>query len=550
MIPVVDAAMMVTLALPMAAAVATLRRPAWRAATATLVALTPMPALLAANVGAHPAALMLLSAGAASVVLPSARRQGRLVAAIVRRSTPPMLLALVALAVWRNVGGPSPAGTPPKADTPNVLLIVLDTVRADRFDLTDPGSRNAPRLAAFARGGVSFSQARSTAPWTLPSHASMLTGRRADTATEGRFGALKGSIPTLAEVLSARGFDTVGIVANTFFCSYFTGLDRGFSHYEDLPTTPRAALATTEIGGRLLDLFGQVAGDPSPRASRKNAEEVDRAFLRWLDRRPADASRPFLAFLNFYDAHDPYLVPEGARWRFGRRPNSSADRALFERWWARPDKLEVPEADIRRLLEGYDSCLAYLDDRVGRLLDALRRRKVLDETIVIITADHGEAFGEHDLYGHGCSLYDDQLRIPLAIVAPGLAPSGLVDAAPASLIDVPATVLSLIDSSPSILPGSPLLGRPSSRSPSYSSVSGPEPFPPNHGRSPVVAGPMESFVDDRLLKRILIRRSDGPPLEQIFDLTNDPGELDDLSGGKGSTGTSERNEQRRQESPK
>ena len=150
-------------------------------------------------------------------------------------------------------------------------------------------------------------------------------------------------------------------------------------------------------------------------------------------------------------------MPEGEPWKFGDRPETAAERALFEDWWPMPDKPAVPAEQIDRLRDGYDSCISYLDARIGRLLGALRRRGVLQDTIVIVTSDHGEAFGEHELFGHGGSLYEDRIRVPLTIVAPGQVPAGRVVERPVSLRDVPATILGLLGIESMPMPGASLL---------------------------------------------------------------------------------------------
>jgi arylsulfatase A-like enzyme len=339
--------------------------------------------------------------------------------------------------------------------------------------------------------------------------------------------------PTLAGALAARGFDTVGIVANTFYCTYSTGLSRDFSHYEDLPVTLATVLASSEIGGRIVDRVGAISASLRPNAppllqrfSRIAADSINQRFLRWLDRRPT-GSRPFFAFLNFFDAHDPYIVPSGAEHRFGEDPRSSADRHFLEQWWLSPSKEETPDDRIELLIDGYDSCLSYLDGRLRVLFQELERRGLLNETIVVITSDHGEAFGEHDLYGHGVSLYEDQIRVPLIVVAPGLVPELGIHEDVVSLRDVPATILDLVDLPGPSLPGASLASfwrsKQTDPSPAIASVSGPETFPPNSGRSPVFRGSMISVTDKNRLKYIKTFIDKGPG-EELYNLSSDPEE--------------------------
>ena len=138
---------------------------------------------------------------------------------------------------------------------PNVLLIVLDTVRADALSLYGYDRDTSPNLVRLARGGVRFEQARATAPWTLPSHASMFTGRWPHQLDIGTFRPLDARSPTLAEVLGARGYVTAGFVANPIFCHADYGLARGFLHYEDIPVSPLEILRSTLLGERLLKII-------------------------------------------------------------------------------------------------------------------------------------------------------------------------------------------------------------------------------------------------------------------------------------------------------
>ena len=210
----------------------------------------------------------------------------------------------------------------PSGDPPNVLLIVLDTVRADRLSLYGYRRPTSPTLERLARRGVRFDEARATAPWTLPSHASLFTGRwphELDVNWNTRLGT---KFPTLAEYLGSRGYATAGFVANVLYCSYEFGLDRGFTHYEDYvlePMTPLrmcylgdlALKAVSHLGWRLSASLGVIPFLPhkdSPVWRALNSDPkidaglINREFLDWLSRR-REPGRPFFAFLNYFDAH-------------------------------------------------------------------------------------------------------------------------------------------------------------------------------------------------------------------------------------------------------
>ncbi len=187
---------------------------------------------------------------------------------------------------------------------------------------------------------------------------------------------------------------------------------------------------------------------------KKDGVSINRAFVDWLSNRRQPA-RPFFAFLNYFDAHDPYVLPAGAKYRFGLKPRTPADFLFLGTHWELVDKLTLRPVyrDLGR--DSYDNCVAYLDERLGNLVAELHRRGVLDRTLLIVTSDHGEGMGEHDLFGHGESLYRPEIHVPLVIVLPaGQRATGVVRE-PVSLRDLPATILDLAGLSE----GSPFPGR-------------------------------------------------------------------------------------------
>jgi arylsulfatase A-like enzyme len=162
-------------------------------------------------------------------------------------------------------------------------------------------------------------------------------------------------------------------------------------------------------------------------------------WLSWQQRR----RRPFFAFLNYNDAHSPYEVPDPATPGFGLRPASCHDhRTLLS--WTSLDQASLSAHDVRMAIDVYDDCISYLDRRLRGLLDELTRRGVLDDTLVIVAADHGEHLGDDLLFFHGCSLYRQLVPVPLVIVDPRRVPAGRVVSEPMSLRDVPATVVDLL----------------------------------------------------------------------------------------------------------
>jgi arylsulfatase A-like enzyme len=429
----------------------------------------------------------------------------------------------------------------------NVILIVLDTVRADHLSLYGYDRGTTPNLARLARRGVRFDRARSTAPWTLPSHASMFTGRWPCELFSRQHQPLGAEHPTLAGFLRDRGYLTAGFVANTYYCNSWFGLARGFVHYDDdsgheLDITPGAVLRASDLGKKTLELVEAAFGiGPGPTVSRKDAERVNREFLTWLSSNwssKSDTKRPFFAFLNYLDAHAPYLVPDKAAPHFGKVPSTPADYAALIDWDI-SDKRYVEDQHVELARDAYDDCLAYLDAQLGRLFDELERRGVLDDTMVIVTSDHGEHFGEHPrLFSHAQSLYRPELDVPLLVVAPREVPSGHAVDAPVSLRDLPATVVHWLGlGSQSPFPGQPLsrhwddeLARtlPEAEPVFSESSLGTKGVHPKHA-IPALRGPLSALLTDRHS----YIRTDGRRNhrhEELYDLAADPEETRNLAG--------------------
>ncbi len=372
---------------------------------------------------------------------------------LVRRTLPAIGLVVVGLIGFslgehllreRRAAAVTPWTLTRGQEAPNVLLVVLDTVRADHLSLYGYGRDTSPNLSRLARRGVTFEQARSTAPWTLPSHASMMTGRWPHELSTGINRPLDETHRTLAESLAAQGYATAGFVANATYCGIETGLGRGFAHFEDHVLSLADVLWTSALGQRVIL---QVTFPPERRARgnpndyhRKDAASIRRDMLAWVLRQ---GDRPFFAFLNLYDAHDPYIPPADFDRRFSIGAGSAADMATLERWFI-SDKKKLTSREIQFVLDAYDDGIAYLDEQLGLLFDDLERIGRLANTLVIVTADHGEHLGEHQLYGHASSLYDAEIRVPLLIFLPGGAHGGQTVTSQVSLRDLAATIADLV----------------------------------------------------------------------------------------------------------
>jgi len=408
---------------------------------------------------------------------------------------------------------------------PNVLFIVLDTVRSQSLSLYGYNRQTTPRLEEFAKTGTRFDRALSTTPWTLPSHGSMFTGYLAHELSTDWRTPLDATYPTLAEELQKAGYLTAGFVANLAYVSYVYGLNRGFIHYEDFEISPGEFAVSASLIRRTFGMPNFRWFNYYELLNRKTAPEINRSFLDWLSKTKKEG-RPFFAFLNYFDAHEPYLPPDTYKRMFG---NDVTSLPFADHW-----KQYTP-AEAKGLQNLYDGSIAYLDFQIGELLEELRSNGVLENTIVIITSDHGEEFSEHGVPSHGHSLYGPSLNVPLIISFPPKVPKGKVVPEWVSLRDLPATITELINTkNPTanrIFPGESLARHwnktglskddPDNLQPVISelrhAINLPEWFP-------VSKGDMKSMLTKDLH---YIVGGDGK--EEIYDLRRDPWETKDLS---------------------
>jgi arylsulfatase A-like enzyme len=384
-----------------------------------------------------------------------------------------------------------------------VLLIILDSVRAASLGLYGNVHRTTPNLDRQADGWVIFDRAYSTAPWTLPSHSSIFTGFYPQQLSANWLTPLDNVQPTIAEAFRNHGYRTGGFVANMNYASAETGLARGFVHYEDYPLSKMYLRRATALG-YFLDTW-RAAVKPGRRSRAiKPACRLSADFLAWLDQ---TQGRPFFAFLNYYDAHQPYQAPDSLRRRF-----QSADRVR----------------------DGYEAAIASLDQELVQLVDQLKSRHLLENTVVVITSDHGELLGEHNLVGHANSLYQEVLEVPLLIRYEGRTPHGLRIGSPVTLRDLAATLTNLAGLSQSF-PGSSLTRfwdpTPTSSFPSpiISYVTKGIRTPP---ADPVSRGTMRSIFRDNL--QLIVN---GDAREELFDLRADPLARQNLAGTDSAAGT-------------
>lgn len=407
----------------------------------------------------HPLARVLLLAGIAWQLGGWAARHAGAVERLSRRTVLPILVLVgfVAFGVqWRAriVEQRALASlAPAAAEAPNILLLILDTVRAMDLGLYGYGRATTPVLDQLGKRGVVFDRAYAPSSWTLATHASLFTGVSPSETGVDMITPLNRRLPTLAEVFRERGYATAGFVANLNYTSRESGLARGFARYEDFPVNLLSvvlgsSVARTLVSRRVRTRFGLLQIPV-----RKSAKDLRHDVLAWLDGRPAD--RPFFAFVNFWDAHAPYLPPPPFDSAFTGSRIRRKDRNPFLLTDAPVTRAQaVPERDA------YNQVIASQDREIGLFLAELEARGRLRNTLIVVTSDHGEEFGEHGLFDHGTSLNPAVLWVPLVLVYPGQLPEGVRVSEPVSLVDVAATALTLADPArPQEIPGSPLLRR-------------------------------------------------------------------------------------------
>jgi arylsulfatase A-like enzyme len=329
------------------------------------------------------------------------------------------LLALLALAAAdcrdsRRAGGP---------EHPNVLLLVMDTTRADRCSFQGYDRPTTPALAEFAKDAAVFTQTWASSNWTAPSHATLFTGVGSDRhglAAGGR-PFLRGYVPTLAERFAAAGYDTACFTNNEFVSPEF-GLTRGFAKFaplyrdQDQPPPPSRAAHALAAG--------------------------------WAEA-AHEAGKPFFLFINDIEPHQPYTpLPQDAA-LFTRGSPSPAEISAAS--WFVPEfmmkyDLRLADVDERTLAihsDLYDGELRTLDREVGVLLDRLRADGLLDSTVVVILSDHGEFLGEHHIVDHSYGLYRQVLHVPMVVRYPGSFDGGRVVPDVVRMEDVAPTLVEL-----------------------------------------------------------------------------------------------------------
>lgn len=324
---------------------------------------------------------------------------------------------------------------------PNILLIVMDAVRADHLSCYGYKRPTTPFLEELAANGVVFDRAFAAAPWTPPSHASLFTGtypsRHGVDVNENLN--LSEENVTLAQILASKDYRTFAILPDAHLSSA-RGFHRGFHDFIEMFRLPYFKLdfGFIETSARNV-LLGR----------DKRSGLVNKLVKRWLAKNAASRT-PFFAFINYKTAHNKYQSPWPFRHRFEIQPTAEQDKKKLDyfskcggyTYMAR--KFEMSDRDFEVIASRYDGAIACIDDRIRDLVEFLKSKKLYDDTLIIITADHGESFGEHGLAYHLFCLYDTLIRVPLIFHAPMLFHGPLRVPHLVSLTDVLPTLLDIL----------------------------------------------------------------------------------------------------------
>jgi arylsulfatase A-like enzyme len=406
------------------------------------------------------------------------------------------------------------------ANAPNVLLIVLDTQRADFLSSYGYPRQTTPFLDSLAARGVLFERAYAGSSWTLPSHAVLMSGRfvfeHSIRTAWGETQALDPRHPVLAEVFQRNGYATGGFAANPWYCAPRQGFGRGFLRYRDTSYRLEAMLRRTGAGSRIVQYLFPRLGWYHDTDTRR-ADVISGDFLSWLDR---VRGRPFFAFLNYMEPHGPLLPPREFAARFSSDPDKLMQRKPVNFLELMKDSTTPEMREMER--DAYAASVAYLDSQLAELYRQLQDRGLDHNLLLVITSDHGEAFGQHGLYGHRVALYTSMIHVPLILHFPGRIPEGMRISPPVTQRTLAATLVDLAglaDDNP--FPGPALSGAWAQipdwdPGPVLSEVSG-NPYGGGPDHWPIRKGWLKSWMTPRWQ---YILRADG--FEELFDLQNDP----------------------------
>ncbi len=378
---------------------------------------------------------------------------------------------------------------PAPGEGPNILVYMIDTLRADHLGAYGYERETSPNLDALAETGTLFRNAIAQSPWTKPSVASVLTGLNPQLhGVNGRKDALSPEATTVAELLWEAGYDTAAIYTNGNLSHM--GLGQGYAHYQHLR-------------------------EGTTRSIHVLSDQLNEHALRWLERR--DRDKPFFLYLHATDPHSPYTPPDGYLDELGLAVRD-ADAGLIEKV-NMLKRGEVDERELADLVALYDAEIRFNDEQFGRLVAELRRQGLYESTLILVVSDHGEEFFDHGWWQHGKTLYQEQLAVPLIVRFPNGEGAGETVEALAQHIDIVPTILDV------------------------AGVETPEGLPGRSLRGLLAGGPAESDInavsylalDNRKAEsvtsasgKLVLHHYDIGNSELLFDLVADPSETENL----------------------
>ena len=338
------------------------------------------------------------------------------------------------------------------SDKPNVVMILLDTLRSDHLSSYGYQRRTTKHIDAFSKSAIVYKNAYAAASWTLPSISSIFTGtypgyHGAHRATEGdgAISRLAEKNITLSEILVQNGYRTAGFVS-TYFVSNHVGLGQGFQHFDDgLPSFACAfkSLSLVRFARKFFPVMDYLAFNGY--FGNRKSFQINNLAASWLNKVPNDD--PFFMFLHYFDSHTPYLpgplglshenVPVKIKRKFGRGGPDyyNLEKSITTAVNQGDESLSQEAYDY--LVGNYDSEIVSLDENINLLFNILRERGLFDNSLIVLLSDHGESFGEHNLMLHGLALYEDNLRVPLMIKYP-------LEDKRKSIIDYPVSLTGLM----------------------------------------------------------------------------------------------------------
>ncbi len=425
---------------------------------------------------------------------------------------------------YRPVSEPTIAESVDAATGPNLILIAVDTLRADYLPAYNGAiETKTPHIDEFFTDAVRFEHGFSQASWTKASFGSIFSGMYPECHTAvTKTASLPGDVETVAELLRAGGYYTQGYANNPNITSVF-GYDQGFNQYVDMKkalhfgATPSAAmlsmyevlLKVREVANKRLGRAIQVTDYYQPAAAVKDT------VLAWLDSDSVPADRPYFLFTHFMDPHDPFMAPEAPGGGYGRKRMGNPDPAIH----------------LDGMRQAYMGEIEYLDRELGKFFEGLKERGLYDDALIILTADHGEEFQEHGGWWHGQTLYEEQTHIPFAVKLPGNLRGSEVNTSLARNLDIAPTLLQAAGlEKGAMMQGQSLFDsdwNPSNQTIDYS-------YAENNFEGIV----LQSI---RTGTHKLIRaNADNPrelPVTSFFNVSEDPGEQTNLAGDEGVVAT-------------